>query len=132
MTSEEKLQDEQWESLYRRIGDLLSKYGKENHLGKGDYWRVDDNYGWYRHTIYVFDLRMLNPIIIAELRNLLITLPNWAIVLTVDVVEKEENWPRMGVTIRKHEIIDGLLRDYLPEPYRSLVIPDSRPGTGYD
>jgi hypothetical protein len=38
----------------------------------------------------------------------------------------------MGVTVRRHEIIDGLLRKYLPEPFRFLKIPGSRPGTGYD
>jgi hypothetical protein len=38
----------------------------------------------------------------------------------------------MGNTIRRHEIIDGLQRQYLPTRFRNFEIPGSRPGTGYD
>jgi hypothetical protein len=38
----------------------------------------------------------------------------------------------MGLTIRAHEIIDGLQRQYFPEPYRSFRYEGSRPGTEYD
>ena len=41
----------------------------------------------------------------------------------VDGTEKE---------FRAREIIDGLLRKHLPEEFRFLKIPGSRPGTGYD
>ena len=75
---------------------------------------------------------MLKVVIIAGLRELLRDLPDWEIVMALDVPGKEKEWPPMGLTIRRHEIIDGLSRDHLPEPYKSLVIPGSRPGTGYD
>jgi len=37
----------------------------------------------------------------------------------------------MGITIRKHEIIDGLRRDVLPPEFKNFKIPGSRPDTGY-
>jgi hypothetical protein len=38
----------------------------------------------------------------------------------------------MGLYIRAHEIIDGLRREYFPEPYRSYQYDGSRPGTEDD
>jgi hypothetical protein len=34
--------------------------------------------------------------------------------------------------MRPHETIDGLRREYLPEPYRNYRYEGSRPGTGWD
>lgn len=104
-----------WGELYRKVVALLQQYGKEEPTGEGDFWVVDDNYGWRRHTVNVFDLKMLDPAIIARLQKLLSNLPDWEIVLALDVPGKESDWPRMGVTIRRQEIIDGLARSVLPE-----------------
>jgi hypothetical protein len=38
----------------------------------------------------------------------------------------------MGLTIRRHEIIDGLQRQYFPPAYRHFQYPGSRPGTERD
>jgi hypothetical protein len=132
MTTDDEIRDRIWTKLYRRIVNLLRRYGKEDAIGEGDFWVVDDNYGWRRHTVYVNNLKLLSPNIVASLRSFLDNLPDWAIVLSLDVPGKEKSWPPMGVTIRKHEIIDGLQREYLPESFRTFVIPGSRPGTGYD
>jgi hypothetical protein len=132
MSTEDDVRDRIWGDLYRKIVVLLRRYGKEEPTGDGDYWVVDDNYGWRRHTVNIFTLKMLNLIMVGALRDLLRGLPDWQIVLALDVPGKEELWPPMGLTIRNHEVIDGLIPAYLPEPYRSLIIPGSRPGTGYD
>jgi hypothetical protein len=132
MNTEDIERDRIWDDLYRKIVALLRPHGRNDAIGEGEYWILDDNYGWRRQTIYVFDLKILDPVIVAALRDLLNGLPDWDIVLAIDVPGKENTWPPMGLTLRKHEIVDGLNRDYLPEPYRTLVIPGSRPGTGYD
>ena len=132
MSKEDELRDKIWDDLYKDVVKILRQFGKEDATGDGDYWVVDDNYGWRRQIVNIFDLKMLNPEIVASLRVLLDKLPDWAIVLTLDVPGTEGKWPPMGVTIRKREIIDGLQREYLPESFQTFVIPGSRPGTGYD
>lgn len=132
MTTDDETRDRIWGELYRRIVDVLGRYGKEDAIGNGDFWVVDDNYGWRRHTVNIFDLKMLDAPIVAALRALLDDLPDWEIVLALDVPGTEGKWPSMGLTVRRHEIIDGLMREYLPRPYQGLLIPGSRPGTGYD
>jgi hypothetical protein len=132
LTAPDDERDLIWDDLYRRIVDLLSAYGKEEPTGDGDFWVVDDNYGWPRQTINVFTLKMLDLGVISGLRVLLDNFPDWEIIIALDVPGTEGVWPPMGVTIRKHEIIDGLQREYLPEPHRSFAIPGSRVGTGYD
>lgn len=121
----------EWEALYAGIKAALAKWGTENHFGKADYLIVDDNYGWDRQKIEIHNLKMIDPSIVVALRQLLSEYPGWEIVIAVDIPGKE-NWPPMGLTIRKHEIIDGLRREYLPKEYQSLRYFGSRPGTGYD
>ena len=123
-------QEQEWEALYQLIVATMAQWGVDNPFGKGDYLIVDDNYGWRRQKLEVQNLKMFKVEIIKALQALLTDFPNWAIVMVVDIVGKEH--PSMGVTIRAHEIIDGLLRKYLPEEFRFLKIPGSRPGTGFD
>ena len=125
-------QDEFWDALLIKTRQLLGRYGEEDYCGRKDYLVVDDDYGWQRITIEVQNLKMFRPELVQSLRGLLSDLPGWHIVLAVDVPGKEQDWPLMGLTIRKHEIIDGLQRKYLPQEFQSISFPGSRPGTGYD
>ena len=131
MNNDDELQEQEWEALYKLVVKTMAQFGVEEHFGKGDYLVVDDNYGWRRQKIEVHSLKMLRVDIVKALQALLKDFPDWAIVMAVDIPGKED-WPLMGFTIRPHEIIDGLLRKYLPEQFRFLKIPGSRPGTGYD
>jgi hypothetical protein len=121
-----------WHRLYQAASGLLAKHGVENSIGDGDYWLNEDNYGWHRISVGVQNLTLFRPDIIAGLRAFLADYPGWEITVAVDVIGKEKSWPRMGVTVRKHEIVDGLQRQLLPEEFRGYYYPDSRPGTGYD
>jgi len=75
---------------------------------------------------------MLRPEIVAELREAVSHLSDWEIVVAVDIPGKEGRWPPMGLTIRSHEIVDGLRREFLPPEWQNMAYPDGRPGTGYD
>jgi hypothetical protein len=132
MTAEADAQQElEWQSLYKLIVKTMAQWGVDEPFGKGDYLIVDDNYGWRRQKLEVQNLKMFSVEIIKTLQALLKGFPNWEIIMAVDVPGKE-HWPSMGVTIRPQIVIDGLLRKYLPEEFRFLKIPGSRPGTGYD
>jgi hypothetical protein len=43
-----------------------------------------------------------------------------------------EDWPDMGLTIRAHEIVDGLQRSLFPKEFQNLRYEGSRPGTDRD
>lgn len=132
MASDDERQEKTWSTLYRWLVKLFSQYGREGATGNADFWVVDDNYGWKRNSVYIFNLELLTPSIVTAVRGFLIDFPDWTIALVVCVDGKENEWPEMGVTVRRHEIIDGLQREYLPSPYNQLEFPGSRPGTGYD
>jgi hypothetical protein len=125
-------QEETWELLYKKIVAALASFGVEDHFGNADYLLVDDNYGSPRHTIEIHKLRMLDPVLVCQLRELLDGLEGWEIVISVDVPGTEGKWPPMGLIIRKHEVIDGLRREFLPDEFRSVAFEGSRPGTGWD
>lgn len=132
MNDWDEQQVETWDRLYEQVTGLLARHGKEDSSGVADYWVNADNYGWRRISIGVNNLKMLSPDIVKSLRSLLSELPGWEITLAVDLLEKEKTWPLMGLTIRKHEIIDGLQRQYFPAEFQNLKYEGSRPGTGYD
>ncbi len=121
-----------WSALYKRIQTVLARFGfKENAFGQADYLLVDDNYGWKRHTIEAHALDLYHPRVVAALRSLLDHYPDWDVGIAAGI-RGHDDWPLMGVTIRKREIIDGLQRNLLPEKYRAYQYPDSRVGTGFD
>jgi hypothetical protein len=121
-----------WELLYEQVCALLKIYGIENGFGEADFLVVDDNYGWREVHIEVHRLRMLAPPIIVELQSLLQSFPGWQISVAVHVPGTKPDWPPMGLKIRGHEIVDGLRRQYFPEPYRSFRYEGSRVGTEDD
>ena len=121
-----------WSALYDRIRAVLIPFGTKDHFGNADYLLEDDNYGHRRHIIEIHKLRMLDPALVRMLRMLLDKLPDWEIVIAVDVPGTENSWPRMGLIIRKSEIVDGLQRELFPPEFQKMVFEGSRPGTGYD
>ena len=127
--------DEQWNTwdrFYQAVRDVLKTFGVEDNFGHGDYLVVDDNYGWRETHIEVHNLKMLAPQIVAQLQSLLSESSAWQISVAVHIPCTKPAWPPMGLKIRAHEIIDGLQRQYLPEPYRSFHYAGSRPGTEDD
>lgn len=131
MTTEDDIQSEkEWKALYKLIVQTMAQYGVNDALGKRDYLIVDDYIFRRQQKLEVQNLKMFRVEVIKALQWLLKDFPKWEIVMVVDIVGKQ--YPSMGITIRAHEIIDGLLRKYLPEELRFLKIPGSRPGTGYD
>jgi hypothetical protein len=132
MNPNDDQQDREWNELYGKVAAVIHRYGRESAIGEGDFWVLSDNYNdrWFRQIVYLFTLKLLDLQLIAELRGLLRDFPRWEIVLAIDIPGKEKDWPRMGLRIRRDEIIDSLIRALLPAPYNTLVFPDSRPGTG--
>jgi hypothetical protein len=119
-TESDTEQERAWADMYERIVSVMGQFGTEDHLGKADYLIVDDNYGWRRNTVEIHRLQMLQPVIVRLLQRLLGDVPNWEIIVAVDIPGTENNWPRMGLTIRQHEIVDELQRQYFPKEFQAL------------
>ena len=126
-------QSSEWIALYGRITAELERFGKEDAFGNADYWLLDDNYGTFaQHLLYINNLHLLTTPIVQRLRQVLSEFARWEIVVAIDVPGTGDAWPRMGLIIRQHEIIDGLQRDFFPPEYRSLAFEGSRLGTERD
>lgn len=117
-----------WEILYVRLKDILDEFGREDWLGRADYWIVDDNWGTRQHKLYITNLDLLAPSVVRLLQNALAEFTGWEIVVAIDLREKGHSWPNMGLTIRAHEIIDELQRQYFPTQYQGLKYDGSRRG----
>jgi hypothetical protein len=65
-------------------------------------------------------LDLLAPSIVKLLQNILADFPDWEIVVAIDFKDKGLSWPNMGLTIRAHEIIDELQRQYFPPQYQGI------------
>lgn len=123
-----------WEELYRRMTKVLDQYGVEYNFRtrKGDYWIIDEPYGFDQHNVYFNKLKMFAPKIVKELQGLLKQFPGWEIFVTAYIKPEGKSWPDMGLVIREHEIVDGLQRQYFPPEYQSIQYEGSRVGTDRD
>lgn len=75
--------------------------------------------------------KLLTTPLISQLKGLLSSFPGHEIIVAI-AVREGERWPDMGLTIRAHEIIDGLQREHFPPEYRSVSFEGARPGTERD
>jgi hypothetical protein len=117
-----------WELLYSRLKDTLDRLGTEDWQGRADYWIVSDNWGTPQHKLYIDNLDLLAPSVVKQLQATLADFPGWEIVVAIDLKEEEQSWPNMGLTIRSHEIIDELQRQYFPKQYQGIKYEGSRRG----
>jgi hypothetical protein len=118
----------QWDSLYARLGEIMRRYGKEDWLGHADYWIVSDNWGPRRQMIYIQNLKMLSPDIIKQMQATLRDYPDWEIVLDLSPEQYGQTWPTMGLTVRAHEIVDSLKREYFPTEFQGIEYQGSKRG----
>lgn len=125
-------QEAAWERLYADISRTLARFGREDAFGQADYVLVDDNWGNYQHKVEIQNLALLRPHVVAALQGLLHDRLDWEIVIGVGAPVQQADWPPMGLTIRSHEIVDGLQRQHLPPEFQDLNYAGSRPGTDRD
>jgi hypothetical protein len=123
---------ETWNRLYGRLREQLQKFGTEGGERDTDCWIEEDNWGYWQHKVYIDHLKMLRPQVVESLRAVLKDFPDWEIMMAVSVPGPGERWPHMGITIRAHEIIDGLQRQYFPPEFQDIQYEGSRRGTDAD
>ena len=111
----------EWAILYDQIKSVLQQYGQENDgTEEKDYLLVDENLGWYKHRIEANKLELAQPVVVQSLQKLLISYPNWEIVVALS--------RRFGgLVIRDDEIMDGLRRENLPKEFQTIEYEGSRP-----
>jgi hypothetical protein len=120
------VQDREWQILHDRITETLDRLGRKDAFGNGDYWLVDDNWGWRRHQIEIQNLNLIRPHVITALQRNLSGYPEWCI--AAGVYPGLQDWPEagMGLIIYDDEIIDELQRRYLPPEFHELHYEGSR------
>jgi len=116
-----------WNAKRARVIAFLESFGKSfGPFTDTDFWVVDDDLDLYVIQVEINTVDLLQPQVIYGLRDMLDEDPEFAI--TVAVVPSDGiKWPRMGLTLERGLIIDGLKREFLPAPYCNLHYAGSRP-----
>ena len=124
---------------FERIRDLthecLKRFGRPDYQPlqpHGDYSLHGDYAGYPEVVLFVRNVQMLRPAVIAALQALIKEYPGWQITVTVAVRGHYEDWPNMGLYVRPHEIIDGLQRQYFPKEFQDIEYEGARRGTADD
>jgi hypothetical protein len=120
-----KIEAALFEGLYEEVLNTLSRFGRHDGLTPGDFYVLGDYWG-HPQVLVNFNLQMLHADAVEALRTLLADRPGWEIVFALSEPGTETIWPKMGLRIRRAEVVDGLKRDFLPEPYRSFSCRDLR------
>ncbi len=116
-----------WNAKRDRVISFIASFGRSfGPFTDTDFWVVDDDFDIYLIQVEINNVDLLQPEVIYGLRDMLDEEPEFAI--TVAVVPPDGvKWPRMGLSLVRGLIIDGLKRDFLPAPYRNLHYAGSRP-----
>ncbi|MBI2716646.1 MAG: hypothetical protein HYX37_19700 [Rhizobiales bacterium] len=130
INNDETKQASEWDALYAKLESVLRRFGNEDYLGRADYWLLDDDWGCWQQKLYVNNLNMLAPGVISALQASLSEFPDWEIVVAVAIEGAGKSWPDMGITIRPHEIVDNLQRQYFPKEFQGLEYERSHRGVG--
>jgi hypothetical protein len=123
-----------FDRLYPLVEKLLEGFGRPKYLPgqpPGDFTVHGDYSGHPQIVVFVSNLEMLRPVIVGDLQRLIKDYPGWQISMTV-AMQAHRDWPRMGLYIRPHEIIDGLQRQYFPKDFQNIQYEGVRRGTAYD
>jgi hypothetical protein len=115
--------------------ELLKRFGRPDYQYNqphGDYCVHGDYAGYPEVVVFVSNLQILRPPVIAALQELIKGYPGWQITVTVAIDGHYDDWPNMGLYIRPHEIIDGLQRQYFPKEFQDLTYEGARQGTADD
>ena len=139
MPADEQLRWEQeartFDQLYPRVERLMEQFGRPNYLPRqprGDFTVQGDYLGYPEVVVFVSNLEMLQPTVVAALQELIKGFPGWQITVTVAIRDHREDWPNMGLYIRPQEIVDGLQRQYFPKEFQSLEYGGARRGSAHD
>jgi hypothetical protein len=121
-----------FECLVQAINAVLEQYGKHDSLEPGDYSVYEDYGGFPQVKVSIASLKMLEPVVIQRLQQVIKAYPGWEIVVAVVHRPNYKDWPEMGLYIRPHEIIDGLQRQYFPKGFQNIEYEGARRGTVAD
>ena len=124
-----------FELLRDRTDELLERFGEADfqpHKSHGDFFVQGDFTGYQQVVAFVHTAKMLRPPVVEALHQLIREFPGWEIEVTVAVRGHYDDWPRMGLYIRPHEIIDGLQRQYFPKEFQNIKYLGARRGTADD
>ena len=86
--------DEQWRVVYDRLRTSLSEIGKNDALGGGDYWLVDDDWGRTHQKICVANPTFWTPAVEAKVREILASFPDWGVYVVFEMKP-----PRQGFIV---------------------------------
>jgi hypothetical protein len=121
MSDATNTQEKEWHDLHDLITEVLDRHGIKDPVGEGDYWLLDENWGWCAHQVEFQNLSLFQPEIVKQLQKLLMEYPDWEIRLRVTVPGMHDRWPAMGLVVTQDQIKDQLQRQYLPAEFRDFI-----------
>lgn len=72
------------EALRAALSQVLSRLGRENWRGEGDYWIFDDWIGPYSQKVYVWNIEFITPNLIQTIRQALEDFTDCEVILALD------------------------------------------------
>jgi len=134
----DRRQEEQYEVfevLRVRVRKLLEHFGRPDYLPgqpHGDFSVHGDYSEDPQVVVFVHNLSLLRQPVVNALQQLLKEFPGWQIDLMIGLWDHLKDWPNMGISIRAHEIVDDLQRQYFQKEFQDLVFEGSRRGNVCD
>lgn len=104
-----------WRRLYEELRSLLMQYGTESAVGRGDFWVVDDDWGYETQKICIFNARLLTKPLARQVQCLLRDrFATWRVMFQLEVEDNEgELLPPEGVIVYPDKIKEDWDENFL-------------------
>lgn len=106
------------QKIYDCLLSLLNLAGRNNAIGEGDFWLLDDDYGFPEQRIYIFRMEILTDSLVRELQELLKNgFQDWTIRIVLDLLPPDEDVPRAGLLIHSGRVEEQWDREALKKRF---------------
>jgi len=112
------VQREEWQLLYHELQAALSKFGREDPFGGGDYWVVDDNYSTPQHKVCVTRPSFITRPMAKTVQRLLQGRKlRWEVLVSLDIKDSNRHPDDLGILVTAHQIDEKWNHDRMRKTY---------------
>src|SRR6185436_12815194 len=114
----EDMQSCEWDATYKALKLILAQFGREDPIGGGDYWIVDNNYGPPQHKVCVHKASFLTRPMVAEVQRALQDRElRWEVLFSFDDDDTRRHPDDLGLSVTAHTVTEHWNPDRMRHSY---------------
>jgi len=96
---------QEWSRLFQSLSSYLTGIGRNDALGEGDFFLLDDDLGYSEQHLMIHKIEVLTPSVVSDLQSVLKDeFSRWSIRVLLELNPPESDISRRGIVIRADHV----------------------------